>query len=58
MLIVNRNLEGGDNVTFTITGNTGLQIIKKDGKTVNALFQSRKQTITPGDVLIYRWDIK
>jgi len=57
MVIVNRNLEGGDNVTFTITGGAGLQLIKKDGKAVNAFFQRRKQTVTPGDVLIYGWDI-
>jgi len=58
MVIVNKNLEGGDNVTFTISGGAGLQLIKKDGKAVSAFFQSRKQTITPGDVLIYGWDIK
>jgi Beta-galactosidase len=58
MVIVNRNLEGGDNVTFTITGGAGLQLIKKDGKAVNAFFQSSKQTVTPGDALIYGWNIK
>jgi len=56
MVVVNRNLEGGDNVTFTISGGLGLQLIKKDGKAVSAFFQSSKQTVTPGDVLIYGWD--
>jgi len=58
MVIVNKNLEGGDNVTFTIKGSPGLQLIKKDGKAVSAFFQSSKQTVTPGDVLIYGWNVK
>jgi len=57
MVIVNRNLEGGDNVTFTIKGGTGLQFIKKDDKAVPASSVRSKQTITPGDALIYGWDI-
>jgi len=58
MVVINRNLEGGDNISVTIKGGAGLQLIKKDGKAVNALFQSSKQTITPGDALIYGWDVK
>jgi len=56
MVIINCNLEGGDNVTFRINGGIGLKLIKKDGKAVSAAFKSSKQTITPGDVLIYGWD--
>jgi len=58
MVIVNKNLEGGDNVTFTIKGGPGLQLVKKDGKAASAFFQSSKQTVTPGDVLIYGWNVK
>jgi len=57
MVIINRNFEGGDNVTFTITGGAGLQLIKKDGTAVPASSENSNQTITPGDVLIYGWDI-
>jgi len=58
MVVINRNLDGGDNVTFTITGGAGLQLIKKDGTAVPASSVSSKQTITPGDALIYGWNIK
>jgi len=58
MVIINSNLDGGDNVNITIKGGAGLQFIKKDGKAVPAFFVSSKQTITPGDALIYGWDIK
>jgi len=58
MVIVNRNLDGGDNVTFTITGGSGLQLIKKDGKAVPASSENSTQTVTPGDALIYGWDVK
>jgi hypothetical protein len=57
MVIVNRNLEGGDNVTFTIKGGTGLQLIQKDGTAVPASKAGSNQTVTPGDALIYGWDI-
>jgi len=58
MVVINRNLSGGANVTFTVKGGSGLQLIKKDGTAVLAVLKSSKQTITPGDVLIYGWDIK
>jgi len=58
MVIINSNLEGGDNVTFTITGGEWLQLIKKDGTAVLASSESSSQTITPGDALIYGWDNK
>jgi hypothetical protein len=57
MVIVNRNLEGGNNVTFTIKGDKGLQLIQKDGTAVDASMAGSRQTVTPGDVLIYGWDI-
>jgi hypothetical protein len=56
MVVVNRNLEGGDNVTFTISGGVGLQLIKKDGTAVSASKAGSTQTVTPGDVLIYGWN--
>jgi len=58
MVVVNRNLEGGDNVTFTITGGPGLELINKDGSAVPATSKNSSQTVTPGDVLIYGWDVK
>jgi len=58
MVVINRNLEGSDNMTFSIKGGAGLKIINKDGKAVPAILKGSKQTITPGDVLIYGWDIK
>jgi Beta-galactosidase len=58
MVVINRNLEGGDNMSVIIEGGTGLQLIKKDGKAVPASSESSNQTVTPGDVLIYGWDIK
>jgi hypothetical protein len=57
IVIVNCKLDDRENTTFTIEG-SGLQLIKKDGKAVNTFSQSSKQTVTPGDVLIYGWDIK
>jgi hypothetical protein len=56
MVIVNRNLEGGDNAAFIIEGGKGLQLIQKDGTAVPASSKNSKQTVTPGDVLIYGWD--
>jgi len=56
MVVINRNLSGGDDVTFTITGGEGLQLIKKDGTAVPASSESSNQTVTPGDALIYGWD--
>jgi len=58
MVIVNRNLEGGENAVFTVTGGAGLQLIKKDGSAVPASSENGNQTITPGDALIYGWDIR
>jgi len=58
MVVINRNLEGEDNMSVTIEGGTGLQLIKKDGKAVPASSESSNRTITPGDALIYGWDIK
>jgi len=58
MVIVNRNLEGGDNATFTITGGAGLQLINKDGTAVKVSSKNSTQTVTPGDALIYGWDVK
>jgi len=58
IVVINRNLKGGKNVTFTITGDEGLQLIKKDGTAVPASSESSSQTVTPGDALIYGWDIK
>jgi hypothetical protein len=57
MVVINRNLSGGADVTFTITGGEGLQLIKKDGTAVSASSESSNQTVTPGDALIYGWDI-
>jgi hypothetical protein len=57
MVIINRNLSGGKNVTFKIKGGDGLQLINKDGTIVNTSAENIKQIITPGDVLIYGWDI-
>jgi len=56
MVLINRNLSGGANVIFTITGGEGLQLVKKDGTTVPASSEGSNQTVTPGDVLIYGWD--
>ena len=56
MVIVNCNLEGGDNMSVIIEGGAGLQLIKKDGTAVNASSESSLQTVTPGDVLIYGWN--
>jgi len=58
MVIINRNLSGGANLTFTITGGAGLQLINKDGTAIPASSENSKQTVTPGDVLIYGWDVK
>lgn len=58
MVVINRNLSDGDNVTFTITGDADLKLIKKDGTAVPAYSENSKQTVTPGDALIYGWDIK
>jgi hypothetical protein len=58
MVIINRNLSGGRDVTFTINGDAGLQLINKDGTIVPASSENSKQTVTPGDVLIYGWDTK
>jgi len=58
MVVINCNLTGGNNVTFTITGGADLKLIKKDGTAVPASSESSSQTITPGDALIYGWDIK
>ena len=58
MVVINRNLYGGENVTFTIEGDADLQLVKKDGTIVPAASESSSQTITPGDALIYGWDIK
>jgi hypothetical protein len=57
MVVINRNLEGGDNATFTIKGGKGLQIIQKGGTAIEASRASSRQTVTPGDALIYGWDI-
>jgi len=57
MVIVNRNLESGDNAVFTITGGNGLQLINKDGKAVKVTSKNSTQTVTPGDAIIYGWDI-
>jgi hypothetical protein len=57
MVVVNRNLSGGANVTFTITGDADLQLIQKDGTIIPASESGRRQTVTPGDALIYGWDI-
>jgi len=57
MVIINRNLSGGDNITFTVTGGDGLQLIKKDGTAVSASSEDSSMTVTPGDALIYGWDI-
>jgi len=56
MIIINSNLEGGSNMSITITGGEGLQLIKKDGTIVPVSSESNNQTVTPGDVLIYGWD--
>jgi len=56
MIVINRNLEGGDNMSLTIEGGVGLQIINKDGTAVIASSESSNQTVIPGDVLIYGWD--
>jgi len=56
MIVINLNLEGGDNATFTITGGAGLQLINKDGVAVPVLSKNSKQIVTPGDALIYGWD--
>jgi len=58
MVVINRNLDGGDNMFVTIEGGVGLQIIKKDGTAISASLESSNQIITPGDALIYGWDIK
>jgi len=58
MVVVNCNLSGGKNVTFIIKGGDGLQLIKKDGTIIPASSENSKQTVTPGDILIYGWDIK
>jgi hypothetical protein len=58
MVVINRNLSGGKNVTFKINGGDGLQLINKDGKIVPVSSENSKQTVIPGDVLIYGWDIK
>jgi len=58
MVIINRNLSGDKNVTFRIKGGAGLQLIKRDGTIIPASSENSKQTVTPGDVLIYGWDIK
>jgi hypothetical protein len=57
MVIINCNLYGGNNVIFTITGGKGLELIKKDGTVVNASEINSSQLVTPGDALIYGWDI-
>jgi hypothetical protein len=56
MLVVNCNLEGGDNMSVTIEGSEGLQLIKKYGMVISASSESSAKIITPGDVLIYGWD--
>jgi len=58
MVVINRNLEGEDNMSVTIEGDAGLQLIKKDGVVVPASSENSTQTVTPGDALIYGWDIK
>jgi len=57
MMVINRNLSGGENLTFTITGGDGLQLIKKDGAAVSASSEDSSRTVTPGDALIYGWDL-
>jgi hypothetical protein len=57
MVIVNRNLSGDKNIIFKIKGGAGLQLVQKDGTTVPASSVNSSQTVTPGDVLIYGWDI-
>jgi hypothetical protein len=56
MVVVNRNLSGGSDVIFTITGDKGLQLVKKDGTAVDASKAGSSQTVTPGNALIYGWD--
>jgi hypothetical protein len=56
MIIINCNLEGGDNMSVIITGGAGLQLVQKDGVAVPVPMIGNSQTVTPGDVLIYGWD--
>jgi len=57
MIVINRNLEGGDDMFVTIEGKTGLNFINKDGTAFPVSSKNSNQTITPGDALIYGWDI-
>ena len=57
MVVVNRNLSDGKNVTFNIKGGGGLQLVKKENMAVPASSKSSKQIVTPGDALIYGWVI-
>jgi len=57
MIVINRNLDGGNDVIFSIEGDAGLQIINKDGTVVPVSSENNNQTVIPGDVLIYGWNI-
>ena len=56
MVVVNRNVEGGNRMTVKIEGGKGLQLIKKDGTAVPVSSKNSSQSVTPGDVIIYGWD--